>query len=55
MLRGPWKMAGQEMMILAVFQDGDEGALFPFEPNETGELVSQGTEHWPRYLLSDRK
>jgi hypothetical protein len=54
--RGPWKMAGQEMKILAVVQDGDtKEHYFHSSPTKPGSWFHKGTEHWPRYLLQDKK
>ena len=55
-LRGPWKMAGQEMRILAVVQDGDvENHYFHSSPTKPGGWFHKGTEHWPRYVLQEKK
>ena len=51
-LRGPWKMAGQEMMILAVAQDGDLPEHYHHSsPTKPGGWFHKGAEHWPRYVL----
>ena len=49
---GPWKMAGQEMMILAVTQDGDLPEHYHHSsPTKPGGWFHKGAEHWPRYVL----
>jgi hypothetical protein len=54
-LRGPWKMDGQEMMILAVVQDGDtKEHYFHSSPTKGGGWFHKGTEHWPRYMLTGK-
>jgi hypothetical protein len=54
--RGPWKMAGQEIMLLAVFQDGDtKEHYFHSSPTKPGSWFHKGTNHWPRYVLEARK
>jgi hypothetical protein len=51
-VHGPWKMAGQELMILAVVQDGDtKEHYFHSSPTKGGGWFHKGTEHWPRYVL----
>ncbi len=55
-VRGPWKMAGQEMMILAVTQDGDLKEHYHHSsPTKPGSWFHKGTEHWPRYVLTEKK
>lgn len=55
-VRGPWKMAGQEMLILAVFQDGDlQDRYHHASPTKPGGWFHKGVEHWPRYVLTDKK
>jgi len=50
---GPWKMAGQEMLILAVTQDGDLKEHYHHSsPTKPGGWFHQGAEHWPRYVLA---
>jgi Carbohydrate family 9 binding domain-like len=50
----PWKMAGQEMLILAVFQDGDLMDHYHHSsPTKGGGWFHKGAEHYPRYLLKD--
>jgi hypothetical protein len=54
-VRGPWKMAGQPMMILAVFQDGDlKDHYHHSSPTKPGGWFHKGAEHWPRYVLQDK-
>jgi hypothetical protein len=51
---GPWKMAGQEMRILAVFQDGDLADHYHHSsPTKGGGWFHKGAEHYPLYLLKD--
>jgi Carbohydrate family 9 binding domain-like len=51
-----WKMDGQPMMILAVFQDGDlKDHYHHSSPTKPGGWFHKGTEHWPRYLLQEKK
>jgi len=51
-IRGGWKMTGQEMMILAVFQDGDlKDHYHHTSPTKPGGWFHKGAEHWPRYVL----
>jgi hypothetical protein len=51
-VHGPWKMAGQEMRILAVFQDGDlKDHYHHSSPTKGGGWFHKGTEHYPMYLL----
>jgi hypothetical protein len=54
--RGPWKMAGQEMLILAVTQDGDLPELYHHSsPTKPGGWFHKGAEHWPHYVLVNGK
>jgi Carbohydrate family 9 binding domain-like len=53
-IHGPWKMAGQEMRILTVFQDGDLPDHYHHSsPTKGGGWFHKGAEHWPRYILKD--
>lgn len=53
-IHGPWKMAGQEMMILAVCQDGDtKEHYFHSSPTKPGGWFHKGSDLWPRYRLED--
>jgi len=50
--RGPWKMAGQEIRILAVVQNGDfKGRYHHSSPTKPGGKFHKGAEHYPRYVL----
>lgn len=54
--RGPWKMAGQTMKILAVTQDADTKEHYHHSsPTKPGSWFHKGTEHWPRYVLQEKK
>lgn len=49
---GPWKMAGQEIMLLSVFQDGDlKDHYHHASPTFPGSWFHKGTAHWPHYRL----
>jgi hypothetical protein len=51
-VHGPWKMAGQEMKILAVFQDGDlKDHYHHSSPTFPGSWFHKGAQHYPRYRL----
>jgi hypothetical protein len=51
-IHGPWKMAGQEMKILAVFQDGDlKDHYHHSSPTFPGSWFHKGAQHYPRYRL----
>jgi hypothetical protein len=51
-VHGPWKMAGAEMKILTVFQDGDlKDHYHHSSPTLKGGWFHKGTAHWPRYRL----
>lgn len=57
-VHGPWKMAGQEIMILAVVQDGDvkdHGGYFHSSPTKPGGGFHKDSHLWPRYLLEPKK
>lgn len=50
--RGPWKMAGQEIRILAVVQNGDLKERYHHSsPTKPGDWFHKGAEHYPRYVL----
>ena len=47
-------MAGQEMLILAVLQDGDlKDHYHHSSPTKGGGWFHKGAEHYPRYILKD--
>ena len=49
---GPWKMAGQEIRILAVVQNGDLKQRYHHSsPTKPGDWFHKGAEHYPRYVL----
>ena len=49
---GPWKMAGQEIRILAVVQNGDLKERYHHSsPTKPGDWFHKGAEHYPRYVL----
>lgn len=49
---GPWKMAGREISILAVYQDGDAvERYFTSSPEMSLEFFNQQTEAFPRYVI----
>lgn len=53
-MHGPWKMAGQEMLILSVFQDGDlKDHYHHASPTFPGGWFHKGAAHWPRYRLEE--
>jgi hypothetical protein len=53
-IHGPWKMAGQEMLILSVFQDGDlKDHYHHSSPTFPGGWFHKGSVHWPKYVLKD--
>ena len=55
-VHGPWKMAGQELKILAVMQDGDLADHYHHSsPTKPGGWFHKGAEHWPRYVLEPAK
>jgi hypothetical protein len=52
---GPWKMAGQQIMILAVVQDGDLPERYHHSsPTLKRDWFHKTAPHWPRYALSGR-
>lgn len=55
-VHGPWKMAGQQLMILAVVQNADtKEHYFHSSPTKPGGWFHKGSEHWPKYLLEAAK
>ncbi|HUT35132.1 MAG TPA: sugar-binding protein [Planctomycetota bacterium] len=49
---GPWKMAGQELLILAAVQDGDLAERYHHSsPTRKGGWFHTSAAHWPRYRL----
>lgn len=51
-LHGPWKMAGEQLLILSVFQDGDlENHYHHSSPGFPGGWFHKGSPQWPRYVL----
>lgn len=55
-IHGPWKMAGQELKILAVVQDGDLTDHYHHSsPTKPGGWFHMGADHWPRYVLEGAK
>lgn len=50
--RGPWKMAGEQMRILAVCQNADfKEHYYHSSPTKPGSWFHKGTEHYPSYVL----
>jgi hypothetical protein len=50
--RGPWKMAGQAIRILAVVQNGDlQERYHHSSPTKPGGWFHKGAEHYPQYFL----
>jgi hypothetical protein len=55
-VHGPWKMAGQGLMILAVVQDGDLPDRYHHSsPTKPGGWFHKGADLWPRYVLEPAK
>jgi Carbohydrate family 9 binding domain-like len=51
---GPWKMAGTEIRILSVMQNGDAQIRYNHDsPTLAGGWFHKGYAHWPRYELVD--
>lgn len=51
-LHGPWKMAGVQLRLLAVFQNGDLPQRYHHSsPSFSGGWFHKGFEHWPQYVL----
>jgi len=49
---GPWKMGGQEIMLLSVVQNGDlQDRYHHVSSTLPGGWFHKGTAHWPRFLL----
>jgi hypothetical protein len=56
-VHGPWKMAGQQIRILAVVQDGDvkdNAGYFHSSPTKPGGWFHKGSDHWPLYVLEGK-
>jgi hypothetical protein len=54
--RGPWKMEGQEMLVLAVVQDGDlKDRYHHSSPTFPGGWFHKGAAHYPRIDLAAAK
>ncbi len=50
---GPWKMAGEQLMILAVVQDGDLPERYHHSsPNLKANWFHKTASQWPRYILA---
>ena len=50
---GPWKMAGQQMLVLAVVQDGDlKDRYHHSSPTFPGGWFHKGASHYPRLQLA---
>ncbi len=50
---GPWKMAGEQVMILAVVQDGDLAERYHHSsPTLPRDWFHKTAAHWPRYTLA---
>ncbi len=58
-VHGPWKMAGEQLLILAVVQDGDvkeHGGYFHSSPTLKGSgFFHMEANRWPRYVLEGKK
>lgn len=55
-IHGPWKMAGQELRILSVMQDGDlKDHYHHSSPTLQGGFFHQSAKHWPVYVLEASK
>ena len=51
---GPWKMTGQELLILAVVQDGDLAERYHHSsPTRKGDWFHTTARDWPRYRLAE--
>lgn len=51
---GPWKMAGIELKLLSVMQNGDAAVRYNHDsPTLPGGWFHKGSAHWPRYRLVD--
>jgi hypothetical protein len=54
--RGPWKMEGQQMLVLAVVQDGDlKDRYHHSSPTLPGGWFHKGAAHYPRLDLATSK
>jgi hypothetical protein len=50
---GPWKMEGQEVLLLAAVQDGDLAERYHHSsPTRKGGWFHTSAAHWPRYRLA---
>jgi len=50
---GPWRMAGEQLMILAVVQDGDLPERYHHSsPTLPRDWFHKTAAHWPRYTLA---
>jgi len=55
-IHGPWKMAGQELLILAVVQDADTKEHYHHSsPTKPGGWFHKEAHLWPRYVLEAKK
>ncbi|MCH7728464.1 MAG: hypothetical protein IH991_18590 [Planctomycetes bacterium] len=53
-VRGPWKMAGQQVLILAVVQDGDLPVRYHHSsPTFSGAWFHRHAKDWPAFVLKD--
>ncbi len=53
---GPWKLAGSEIMVHSVFQNGDLSDHYHHSsPTFPGSWFHKGSKHWPRYRLVDEQ
>ena len=51
---GPWKMAGRELSILAVYQNGDLADRYHTSArNLKQDFFHQQTDKFPRYAIGD--
>lgn len=51
-IHGPWKMAGENLKILAVVQNRDLKDMYHHSsPTFQGGFFHHGTKHWPGYVL----
>jgi hypothetical protein len=51
-IHGPWKMEGQELLVLAVFQNGDLADHYHHSsPTFPGSWFHKGAAHYPHYRL----
>lgn len=55
-MHGPWKMAGQQLKILTVVQDGElKEHYLHSSPTLQGGFFHQNAKHWPGYVLEGGK